>query len=106
MACTVCRSHTPHWGLAATPVVFFPSYFENIAILRMCNNINPWRATFDDLISSAKCMELIAIQRALSVLGYRPGVRSTTLMDCVMSAPQLLIPLVNLPIKHSGTQGW
>jgi len=52
------------------------------------------RATCDDLISADKCMELIAIHRAISALGYRPGVRSTSLVDCAMSAPQLLIPLV------------
>ena len=52
------------------------------------------RVIHDDLITHMQCMELIAIHRGLSVVGYRPGVRSATLHDVATIAPQLLVPLV------------
>ena len=48
-----------------------------------------------DIISAADCDELVMIHKALSVIGYRKGVRSLTLQDVLSSAtPELIVPFM------------
>ncbi len=62
-------------------------------------DLSATRLVCPDFISTDQCSELIAIHRALSVVGYRPGVFSTTIQDVALAAPHLLVPLV-------GAGGW
>ena len=48
----------------------------------------------DAVLSLAECQELIFIQQCISVIGYRPHVRSSTIHDIALTEPALLIPLV------------
>ena len=60
------------------------------------------RQTIQNVLTPAQCSLLITLHKSVGVVGYRPGVRSTTLHDIVASAPrEYLVPLVS----HL-TTGW
>ncbi len=52
------------------------------------------RAVADGVLSGDECRELIFVQRALAVMGYRPHVCSLTLHELLHAQPALLVPLV------------
>ncbi len=58
------------------------------------------RLLCQDAVSLGACEELIVLHRALSVVGYRAGVFSTTIYDVALADPRLLIPLVSVHFIH------
>ena len=52
------------------------------------------RAVADGVVSPEQCQELIAVCRAVGVVGYRACVSSATLHEVAATEPALLQPLV------------
>jgi hypothetical protein len=51
----------------------------------------------DGVLPAALCQELLLVARSLAVVGYRPGVCSSTIFEVATAAPALLPPLVRPP---------
>ena len=63
----------------------------------------------DGVLPAALCQELLLVARSLAVVGYRPGVCSSTIFEVATAAPALLPPLVRPPLlaapRASGSAG-
>ena len=57
----------------------------------------PRLAVLDGVVPVALCQELLLLARSLAVVGYRPGVCSSTIFEVAAAAPALLPPLVRSP---------
>ncbi|GMH40009.1 hypothetical protein BSKO_07913 [Bryopsis sp. KO-2023] len=54
---------------------------------------NPERCLLENVIPLDLCQELVFLHKSLGVVGYRPGVRSTTIHDVLASAPPMVLPV-------------